>query len=490
MKVIVAARLSQDAEGQTGLDTQDEDAQEWAEDNGHEVIATVPDKKSGTVAMWDRPNLKPWVTQPDLMARYDGIVAAKQDRLSREKWADEARLRLWAEDNGKTLFIVDRNMKWPPASEDDVSRWNDGADQARREWVSTSKRYTRMQRKLREAGYLVGRPAWGFRSVCEHCGTEGKCQCGPKCPHHRLLMPTADGRKYVPAIFQMSIDGKSLRDIAAWLDSQGVRTTDGKPWHEGYLGNRLIKNPVYYGQRRNAGTLETEALVSYSVWQEANAALASRTRPGRGTVKHEKTLLCPVCGNPDCDATGEHPSPMYRVFSGKDRIPHYRCTGRGPQRKGCGNMVLLAKLDAAVIESALSDQMTHRERVFVPGDDRSDEIGKLREAAMSAYRAGDKARFMQLDAEADRLATLPSRPAHWEYRVAGPCADVAYEAVPEALRGALRETHALCQHQTEGEWFASLDDAQRREELRKRSVSAYGDSVAIGPPTWLPADAG
>ena len=31
MKVIVAARLSQDAEGQTGLDTQDEDAQEWAE---------------------------------------------------------------------------------------------------------------------------------------------------------------------------------------------------------------------------------------------------------------------------------------------------------------------------------------------------------------------------------------------------------------------------------------------------------------------------
>src|SRR5258708_2242523 len=94
VRVIIAARLSQErGKTQTGIDSQDEDAREWAEEKGHEVVETVRDKQSGTLAMWQRPNLRPWVTQPDLMARYDGIVAAKQDRLSRAKWRDETDIR-------------------------------------------------------------------------------------------------------------------------------------------------------------------------------------------------------------------------------------------------------------------------------------------------------------------------------------------------------------------------------------------------------------
>src|SRR5262245_13223422 len=102
--------------------------------------------------MEERPNLKPWVTDHAHMAPYDGIVAAKQDRLSRADWSDEARIRLWAEEHGKTLFIVDRNLQWPPIDEDGRERWNNGAEQARREWEATSKRYRRMQRNLRSQG--------------------------------------------------------------------------------------------------------------------------------------------------------------------------------------------------------------------------------------------------------------------------------------------------------------------------------------------------
>ena len=72
MDVIIAARRSQIAKGytQTGIESQDEDARDWAESEGHNVIATVPDTASGKKAMWQRKNLKSWVTDPALMMRY------------------------------------------------------------------------------------------------------------------------------------------------------------------------------------------------------------------------------------------------------------------------------------------------------------------------------------------------------------------------------------------------------------------------------------
>jgi len=305
-----------------------------------------------------------------------------------------------------------------------------------------SKQVTAKQSALRAAGSVVGRSPWGYEIVKR----DGK----------KILTPTADGRNYIPAIFDMIINDKSLREVAAWLDSENVSTESGKSWHEGYIGNRLIKNPVYYGQRRNAGMLETEALVEFSVWQQANAKLNSRARPGRGTVAQPKAFLSPVCGNPECNATGEHPSPMYRVMGGgpDNRTPYYRCTGRGPQRRGCGNMILMDYLDNEVMLAMLDDDRPHSERVFIPGDDRA-IVGKLRKQAMEAYARGDKAEFIRLDALAD-AADTPAVAPHWQ----------------------IIETD-----QTEGQYFASLDYEGRRLELAQQwEVRAWRGSDADRPP--------
>ena len=77
MRLLLAARLSQDRAGQTGLDTQDTDARAWAERNGHDVIATAADKISGRTSPFDRPNLGPWLTEPHLVTQYDGIVVSE-----------------------------------------------------------------------------------------------------------------------------------------------------------------------------------------------------------------------------------------------------------------------------------------------------------------------------------------------------------------------------------------------------------------------------
>lgn len=320
-----------------------------------------------------------------------------------------------------------------------------------------SKQVIAKQAALRSAGSVVGRPPWGYEIV-----QQGSV---------KVLVPTPEGRNFIPAVFHWIIDGKSLRDVAAMLDLAGVKTANGRPWNEGYIGNRMVRNPVYYGQRRNSGSLETEALVSYSTWLEANAALSARANPGRSTVVREKALLSPVCGacygqsRKGCES-GK--SPMYRIHSrygSNGAGAYYRCYGAGPQRKGCGApMIAVGDLDAEVTGSMLSDQMNmHIERIFIPGNDRSGEIGKLRQQAVDAYSAGDKARFLQLDSQADDLAAIPSVSPHWEQR----------------------ETE-----QTEGDYFGSLDLGGQREYLSTREIVAERDES--GPrvtivPRWAVA---
>ena len=100
----------------------------------------------------------------------------------------------------------------------------------------------------KQVGSVHGRAPWGMEII----GTKD----------HKTLVYTAEGRVWIPLIFQAVIDGKLLREIAKWLDAEGVRTMSGKPWNEAYIGNRVIKNPTYYGKRPNAGSLEIEALVT------------------------------------------------------------------------------------------------------------------------------------------------------------------------------------------------------------------------------------
>jgi DNA invertase Pin-like site-specific DNA recombinase len=368
-----------------------------------------------------------------------------------------------------------------PDISDKVKAFSDRIHAAHQESVIKSKRIIKAQRRLREKGSITGRPPWGFENICTVCQRPA---VRPGCNGHiKTCQPTADGRKYIPLIFAKFANGETASAIAAWLTAEGVPTKKGNAWNEATLSTRLVKNPIYYGQRRNNGNLRTEALVSYDVWLAANKAVSSRSKPGRGTVSHDKALLSPVCGNPECDATGKHPSPMYKISSGRRLMTlnlltgkreqrfnvergkgrdwenpgpsgfYYRCTGSGPQRKGCGNMVLETELDEIVTAAMLEDEAEHVERVFIPGDNRSGEVGRLRQLAMEAYGNGDKVRFRELDAQADELAAIPGLAPHWEEQATGI---------------------------TRGAYFAGLDLDARREYIRQARV--YAHKAADGLP--------
>ena len=407
MRVIIAARLSRIARGQTGIDTQDEDAREWAGDEGHEVIATIADRKSGPSAMWDRPNLRDWVSRDDYMALYDGIVAAKQDRLSRADWSDEARIRLWAEENGKTLFIVDRNLRWPPRNADDRERWNNGAEQARREWENTSKRYSRMQRSLRDQHYFVGKRSYGFKIV--------------DLGDHKTLEIYEPEAKVVREIFRRYTKGESLKQISAWLIAEEIpapqppKDEDGKPISLGNWSSqavrRILHNPIYMGRVIVKGQLymRVPEIVSPGIFDKAQEIIASRVT--RGPASRDIAILT---GAIKC----EHGHPMYRVSGRKcASCPnglYYYCNPEVAS-KGQRYLAPLADAEAAMIAAveAIGDLPNTVKRLS-PSQKYADRIGEIKQEQRELLEQDPPdilERMAALQSERDRIKAEASEAA-------------------------------------------------------------------------------
>jgi DNA invertase Pin-like site-specific DNA recombinase len=455
MDVIIAARLSQLGEGQEGIYSQDEDAQEWAEDNGHNVVATVADHKSGKYAMSERPNLKPWVTDPTLMARYQGIVAAKQDRLSREGFWDEIDLRKWAEANGKTLFIVSPFMQWPPDPdnyEDGVRRWNDGATDARAEWVRTSKRYKRMLKAKVARGSLTGRPTYGLQ-IIEATGEDGRPV--------KTLAPKPGEAEVIADAARRYLNGESVDAICADLNARqipgpgyvmknGKRTNTRTRWLTKTLAG-LLRNPAIAGRRIDASgktVLEYTGIISWQDHERIVARMDSRAHR-KGISPGNVAMLTSVL----FDEAGHT---MTKILGGgpKVRIPYYYC------RKCQGFMVRVDKADAEV-ESKLLEwhgKDPYLIQRLIPGENYGEAIARLIRTKDELDVLADDydERHDAIVAEIRRLNALPAEPDKWEL----------VEAEPRIT---------IAKH-----WQA-LDQAGRRDWLKAHGwkVTAYADGRIV-----------
>lgn len=447
-RVIIAARKSVKAvkpgsvQQELGIETQDEYSREWAIRNGHTVVATVADVKSGTVAPWDRPKLKVWVTDPDHLVTYDAILAFKNDRLSRGAWDDEVRIRQWAEDNHKVLLIVD-GPQWPPRHDGDFWAWTAQAKQARQEWEDIQERCMRAQGELKQRGRLVGKPPFGYTSI------------GDK--YDRKLVPTELGRKYIPEIFRRVIAGDSLNAICKWLNSEGVplgqsNGRKGNGWWDWVVGN-IIKNETYTGYRWQEYTDRTtkarirtvhrcEPLIDPGIFRLANETLKNRPKKGPSDPQTRAMLAgaiyCPHCTD----------SPMYRI-TGRLGVLWYRCTGRGSQRKGCGNMVRLAVADDAVnrIIAGTFDVPVMIKRVS-PGHDHRQELDavkhEIRQLANLDLPDDEYDRQLaELRAERDRIDDLPVVPGTVELVPTGERYAALWAALDTAERGPWLASHGF-----------------------------------------------
>jgi DNA invertase Pin-like site-specific DNA recombinase len=464
LRLLLAARLSKKAgkadkyQQGIGIETQDKLGREWAERQRNfttvhgtystvKVIDTAADYKTGRVAPWKRKNLRPWVTRPEMMARYDGILAYKNDRLSRGAWDDETEIRQWASKHGKVLVIVD-GPQWPPRHDGDFWQWTAQAQQAAKEWEEIRERNMRSQKELREKGKLVGRCPWGYEPFGEL--------------YNKTIMPTGQCREFAPQVFQRKVDGDSLMDIARWLDTTDAEPKYGGSWSPKSVAN-MIRNRTYMGQHQDENgrlLIAVEAVVDAKLWQQANDALTNSPVGRRGPTSGKTALLTGCLFCPVCPKDGKH-APMYRVNS-RGRGFYYRCAGHLPQRRGCGSMIKLDTLDQAVIDrlSRAPDKWTVMQ--LIPGENYDIEIAEVRLALddLGKLHLSDDeedAERKRLRKERDRLeeANKHKRPDEWK---------------------------PIDTDRTVGQEFARRDFDGRREMLLEnvKVFAAYADIAAVG----------
>jgi site-specific DNA recombinase len=411
VRLLLAARLSQNHDGQTGIETQDQDARAWAERNGHTIVAVAADKKSGKYAMHERPNLRPWVTEPGKMALYDGIVAARQDRLSRARWRDESDIRRWAEDHGKQLFIVTPELHWPPANMAEQITWDVLAAQAHQEWVNTSMRYRRMHQYLRENDALVGRPPFGYRIV-------GQAKS------KTLELDLVEAEALREAVRMYMEDGVSMRGLARHLNEAGFVTRNGGAWQVKTVSH-LFRNPTLMGRRVDASgrtILRVPPVLDRATWDRLQAALDSRAyrKPATdSTALLTGVAVCAKCGGP-----------MYRLNGGntrKDgtRVPiwYYRCSGTTKVPSRCRNMFPLEELEARLdrFMTVAMARWPRFEIVVTPGHGHEDDIRAIEDDIRDLDLDDPEyaAKHQALVDERKRLKNLPSVRASADLRRTG-----------------------------------------------------------------------
>ena len=388
--VIVLARKSQKIKGraQTSIESQDEDARIWAEEMGLNVVATVPDVESGTKAMWKRTNAKPWVTQAEELIQYQAIVASKYDRLSRADMADESELREWAEENHKALFLVEKELRYPPRPgthyDDDWDSWTKAANDANREWNQTSQRWKRSHRQRAASNHLSGKAPFGYRITGVNCGLS-PCRCferGEDDP--KTLTIHEPEARVVRDVVTRYLAGESTERICA----------DYPRWVSSSLA-RFLRNPAIAGRRMNA---EGKTVLRYDgiiTWEDHLAIvkrLDSRAHR-RGISPANSYMLTGILSCSEGHAMyadkGEH-STGYK----------YRC-------RECKLAVSLDEADEEVNKMVLDVFGTypHMVKRIVPGSNHMEQIHQLRQDRNELDDLADDydARHAEITAEIRRL---------------------------------------------------------------------------------------
>lgn len=402
MELLLAARLSRTADGQTGITTQDQDARRWAQEHGHTIVATAADKISGKISPFQRKNLGPWLKEPELMRQYQGICASKMDRFTRRRDWD---IRQWAEDNGKVLIITQFDLMWPPKPGDIITpqMWDMLVNQSVGELTSISQRYDRMHNHLADNGYVAGGSTlFGYRLIKEDGG------------FHKLLEPDPamfrDGKHVIELMADKYLEGWTLTAIGNWLDSEGIQPPGKATIWRPQTISQMLRSPTISGRKKNYGrTMKVQPVLGITKQRQVIAKMESAGHR-RGTPTGETALLTSILHCLNCER------PMYRNSSRGGRKTYrtyYHCRPKDGQ--SCHNMVPLNETDALVdfwYSRIYGYDEPYVEFVTIPGDDHADELYQNSED-IKALDIDDPAydqKLGDLRTERKRLQALPPEP--------------------------------------------------------------------------------
>lgn len=402
MKLLQAARLSRLGDASTGLDKQDLDCQRYAELGSHEITHVCADSDvSGDTDPWTRPQLGPYLSDPQLVGTYDGIVASHVDRLARST-VHFMRLLHWADEHHKTIITTGEqgiDFSTPVGKLlGYIISWL-----GEQELAAIKRRSIATQRYLKDNDFLVGRPPWGYKIIDKG--------------DHKGLAVDEDLKPYLRGMIDRALAGDTLNSICQWLDDSGIKPPRKKPWHPKSI-SQILHNPVLMGRRKNSSgktDLSFDGLLSSNEFNALQTSLDNRpTR--RGPVSSTTAMLTGVAVCASCGG------PMYRFRAKTKRKDgtsnintYYRCKGTDRNPSRCRNMVPLADLDAWVDEWFTGDAFGNTEiveRIILPGTGHEDDIASVEQdiRELDLDSPDFDSRLAALRTERSRLIALPTEP--------------------------------------------------------------------------------
>lgn len=191
------------------------------------------------------------------------------------------------------------------------------------------------------------------------------------------------------------ISGSSFKEVAWWLNENGIRTTEGRLWLPVTVRNMLLK-PRYAGLREYEGEIVGpglwEPVFDESTWEWLQATMRMRRENYSDRPKARKYLLtgllfCGECGRPLNGVTKrDHPDrPIRRTY-------HCRTQGDTQREGGCGGVTR----GAEPLEHFIKEAVIYR--LDTP------DLGKLLNGASGESLAPLLAKRQALTAKLDSLA--------------------------------------------------------------------------------------
>lgn len=416
MRVLARTRISRDKQESTSIERQRELIENWARDNGHEIVAWAEDLDvSGSLSPFDTPGLGPYLTEPGCY-EWDILVAWKLDRLARNS-INLHKLFAWTIENDKTLVCISDNI--------DLSTWvgrmvasviagvAEGELEAIKERVSASKE------KMRQTGrYGGGRPAYGYKP--EKQGSEWR------------LVPDPEEQVYVQRIFKEILEGKSYWSIAKSFNEEGIPTVmqkrfgKGKGKWRGQIIKQIAQNRAYLGwtmhkdkpvlDPQGKPVLMAEPTVDADTFYKAQEIINQR----HYKVSGNKTS--PLLGVLECWECGANLHVKRQKYSNGKEHHAYLC------KNGCNEFFLNGPNVQNLVYDLFQQELGEheiQEKVYTPGHDSAQELQEANDAyeELVAYipqAPNEKARkllFEQLSTISERIKTLEETPSetteHW-----------------------------------------------------------------------------
>jgi DNA invertase Pin-like site-specific DNA recombinase len=233
MELVAYVRVSTrgQAEDGYGLEVQERAIRRWAKANGHRVMAVCHDDGvSGAKDVADRPGLGQALDMLRPPPQATGLAVAKLDRLARALHVQETVLQVaWRA--GAKVFSVDSGEVLEDDPDDPMRTFLrqviGGVAQLERSLIAKRMRDGR-QAKAAAGKHAVGDYAFGYRG-------DGKGR-------DRDAAPDESEQLAVSRIVALRNEGASYRDIAARLDSEGLRPRRAEHWSPMAVRNVAVRS--------------------------------------------------------------------------------------------------------------------------------------------------------------------------------------------------------------------------------------------------------